>query len=170
MSYPADAVALEDISKNFGIAVSTVSRALRDLPGIHPVTRARVLEKAQSLGYVAPRRRIIETDPQPRNILTLSLSGELPPDYLGGMSRASVSFNFSLLSYSYSQQECRNILDPAHQPPLLRMGLVSGIILIYKWPEDVVRALCEKWPVVSLVVQYPENPVDMSSFNNVNGV
>ena len=50
-------VALEDIAKSLGIAVSTVSRALRELPGIHPTTRERILRQAETMGYVAPRKR-----------------------------------------------------------------------------------------------------------------
>ena len=68
-------VALEDIAKSLGLAVSTVSRALRELPGIHPTTRAKIVQQAESMGYVAPRKRKGETS-QPRNILMLTLGAD----------------------------------------------------------------------------------------------
>ncbi len=162
-------VALEDIAHKLGIAVSTVSRALRDLPGIHPTTRNRILEEAKAMGYIAPRKRKHDSQP-PRNILTLTVSGEVPVAYLSGMSQASLQFNFSLMSHLFSHAESRHILDPKFQPHLMRMGLVSGIILFYQWPEEVVEALSRKWPTLSMIVQYPNLPVDLIGIDHVSGM
>ncbi len=170
MSLNTSPVALEDIAKRLGIAVSTVSRALRDLPGIHPATRAKVVREAEALGYISPRKRGNEQGVQPRSILTLTIGGEVSPDYLSGMSRASLALNFSLLSYSFSHAESRMILDPAHQPPALKMGLVAGIVLVYRWPEEVVQALCQKYPVASLIIHYPGQPVDLIGIDHLGGV
>ena len=49
-------VALQDIAERLHLSISTVSRALRDVPGIHPATRSKVLEEAQALGYVPQKR------------------------------------------------------------------------------------------------------------------
>jgi DNA-binding LacI/PurR family transcriptional regulator len=163
-------VALEDIAKSLGIAVSTVSRALRELPGIHPATRARIVQQAESMGYVAPRKRKEET-PHPRNILLLTLGADgAPPGYLAGMSRVAPSFNFSLQSHVSSLEDSWNVLDPKYQPPSLKMGLVAGIILIYKWPEEIVLALSRKCPTVSIVLHYPELPIDVIGIDHLSGM
>jgi DNA-binding LacI/PurR family transcriptional regulator len=162
-------VTLDDIAKKLGITISTASRALRDLPGIHPTTRARIVEEAKKRGYVAPRKRKQDAVP-PRNVLTLTLGGEVPSLFLSGMSQASLQFNFSLVSHHFSPAEGHRILDPKFQPHLLRMGLVSGIVLIYKWPDEVVEMLSRKLPVVSLIVQYPNLPVDLIGIDHVDGM
>lgn len=170
MTKSASPVALEDIAKSLGIAVSTVSRALRELPGIHPTTRARIVEQAGSMGYVAPRKRKGET-PQPRNILMLTLGADEPPaGYMAGMSRVAPAFNFSLQSHVSSHEDSWNVLDPKYQPPALKMGLVAGIILIYKWPEEVVQALSRKWPTVSIVMHYPDIPIDVIGIDHLSGM
>ena len=162
-------VALDDIAKSLGLAVSTVSRALRELPGIHPTTRAKILQQAESMGYVAPRKRKGEAV-QPRNILMLTMGAEeTPSGYLAGMSRAAPDLNFALHSHVSSMEESWNVLDPRLQPPALKMGLVAGIILIYKWPDEIVDALSKKWPTVSLVIHYPETPVDVVGIDHLSG-
>ena len=166
----ASPVALEDIAKSLGIAVSTVSRALRELPGIHPTTRAQIMQRAEAMGYVPPRKRKGES-PQPRNILLLTLGAdESPPGYLAGMSRVSPAFNFSLQSHVSSREDSWKVLDPKYQPPALKMGLVAGIILIYQWPDEVVRELSRKFPTVSIVIHYPESPVDVIGLDHISGM
>jgi LacI family transcriptional regulator len=162
-------VALEDIAKSLGLAVSTVSRALRELPGIHPTTRAKIVQQAESMGYVAPRKRKGEAV-QPRNILMLTMGADEPPaGYLAGMSRVAPVVNFSLHSHVSTMEESWNVLDPKLQPPALKMGLVAGIILIYEWPEEIVDALSEKWPTVSLVMHYPNTPIDVVGIDHLSG-
>ncbi len=170
MNHSESAVALEDIAKRLGLAISTVSRALRNVPGIHPATRDKVLKEASSLGYVAPRKKNAEAPPAPRNILMLTLGADAAPaGFLAGMSRAAVPFNFSLISHVAPLAESRNILSPKHQPPSLRMGLVAGIVLIYKWPEEVVQVLSRKWPTVSIIMHYPDLPIDVIGIDHVGG-
>lgn len=45
------AVGIKDIAKGLRVSIGTVDRALHDKPGINPLTRARVLSMAESLGY-----------------------------------------------------------------------------------------------------------------------
>jgi LacI family transcriptional regulator len=45
------AVGIKDIAKALGVSTGTVDRALHAKPGISPMTRARVLRMAESLGY-----------------------------------------------------------------------------------------------------------------------
>ncbi len=48
---PLRPVGIKDIAKALGISTGTVDRALHAKPGINPMTRARVLRMAESLGY-----------------------------------------------------------------------------------------------------------------------
>lgn len=46
-------VSIGDVAELAGVSAATVSRALRGLPNVAPSTRHRVLEAAETLGYVA---------------------------------------------------------------------------------------------------------------------
>jgi LacI family transcriptional regulator len=46
-----EAVGIKDIARALGVSTGTVDRALHAKPGINPMTRARVLRMAESLGY-----------------------------------------------------------------------------------------------------------------------
>src|SRR5438093_13558079 len=48
---PGQAVGIKDIARALGVSTGTVDRALHAKPGINPMTRARVLRMAESLGY-----------------------------------------------------------------------------------------------------------------------
>src|SRR5919205_817173 len=42
---------IKEIARALGVSIGTVDRALHDRPGIIPMTRAKVLKMAQTLGY-----------------------------------------------------------------------------------------------------------------------
>ncbi|KNH18377.1 LacI family transcriptional regulator [Arthrobacter sp. ZBG10] len=46
-------ISIEDVAAAAGVSTATVSRAVRGLPKVSPVTRQKILEVAASLGYVA---------------------------------------------------------------------------------------------------------------------
>ncbi|MPZ20532.1 MAG: substrate-binding domain-containing protein [Luteitalea sp.] len=48
---PEKPVNIKDIARELGVSTGTVDRALHAKPGINPMTRARVLRTAESLGY-----------------------------------------------------------------------------------------------------------------------
>jgi LacI family transcriptional regulator, repressor for deo operon, udp, cdd, tsx, nupC, and nupG len=47
------ATSVESVAERAGVSVSTVSRALRSVPGVSPATRKRVQDAAEELGYSA---------------------------------------------------------------------------------------------------------------------
>lgn len=160
---------LREIAQKLGISASTVSRSLRDLPGIHPETRQQVVLAAQQLGYrggeVLSQRRF-------SNILTLSqgMSFDTDHEYLAGMSSAAIALNMSLISHHYRPEECANVLKPEFQPRALTAGHVDGIVLIHRWPLETARSLREKFPVVSIIHDYPGTDVDVISTDDRGGM
>lgn len=44
-------IALIDVARELGLSIGTVDRALHNRPGVNPMTRAKVLQMAQTLGY-----------------------------------------------------------------------------------------------------------------------
>src|SRR3989304_7635128 len=48
---PHRPVGIKDIARALGLSTGTVDRALHAKPGINPLTKARVLQMAEALGY-----------------------------------------------------------------------------------------------------------------------
>lgn len=49
---PKQTVNMADVAQRLGVSISTVSRALRGLPGVSEATRARILAEAEAMSYV----------------------------------------------------------------------------------------------------------------------
>jgi len=160
---------LREIGQKLDLSASTVSRALRGLPGIHPETRQQVFEAAQKMGY---RGGELLSSKRFSNILTLShgINSGLDLEYLAGMSSAAIAMNLSLISHHCRSEECANILNPEFQPRALSTGDVDGIVLIHRWPIELVTALQRMFPVVSIIYDYPGTEVDVVSVDCRNGM
>jgi len=160
---------LREIASKLGLSASTVSRALRELPGIHPETRRLVFEAAEELGY---RGGEMLSQKKFSNILTLSqgIGFDTDQEYLAGMSSAAIALNMSLISHHYRPEECANVLKPEHQPRALTSGQVDGIVLIHRWPEHIAKALRRQYPVVSIIHDYPGTDVDVISLDDRGGM
>lgn len=160
---------LREIAEKLGLSASTVSRALRDLPGIHPETRQQVYEMAQRLGY---RGAELSQEKRFSNILTLSqgIGFETDHEYLAGMSSAAVPLNLSLISHHYRPEECSNVLKPEFQPRALSSGHIDGIVLIHRWPSEIARTLRARYPVASIIHDYPGTDVDVIALDDRGGM
>jgi len=166
----APPVGLDDIAKKTGVAVSTVSRALRDLPGIHPDTRTKVLREAELLGYSSRSRKSEKSTPKPRHILILTVGEETPSSYMAGLSRAALQLNISLHFHHANRSESNDLLSPRHLPLCLRQEMVSGIVLVYRWPEKIVEKISRKFPTVSIVHSYQETTLDVLGIDHSGGI
>jgi DNA-binding LacI/PurR family transcriptional regulator len=163
-----------DIAEKLNISVATVSRALRRVPGINADTRALVLQTASEVGY-----RLQESyrqEPLDKNqllhvgVFIETTQSILFHPYLTGLSEAAMTLNSSLVIHHVNPGECERILDPAYQPRAMRSGLLSGIVLIFWWPTDVIKALSEKLPIVSIMHRYPGTGVDMVGLDSEGGM
>lgn len=178
-SAPAPTLAganLETIARELGVAVSTVSRALRNHPGIHPTTRLKIQTEAARLGYAVKRRDEVHTAGRPdavvRHLLTLaqSISHASQQGYLAGISRAAQAHNIGVFSHHCSAADAASLLEPGFRPAALRVPDLAGIILIHRWPESVVARIVADRPVVSIVHRYPGLPVDMVGTDDESGL
>jgi DNA-binding LacI/PurR family transcriptional regulator len=159
---PSQDVNLAAVAQRLNIAISTVSRAMRNAEGVHSTTRARVLEAAKSMGYDFSRRNAPEVSAQPHYIMAMAQCSAPQSDqrYLTGMSRASVTLNLAILSHHATVEECSSVLDSRYQPAALKSGLVEGLVLIHHWPREVAAELGKKWPTVSIIHHYPDTNID----------
>jgi len=168
----ADASAnLDSIARKLNVSVSTVSRALRGVPGIHSATRNRIVLEARRQGYVlrgVERQRETEV----KNILTLChiRSPRGSAEFLEGISQAAQPLGFNLMTHFLPPEDSASIFDPARQPPCLRENTVDGIIFLHRWPHDVVARLSAQIPCVSVVHRYPGTITETVGFDDRLGM
>ena len=168
-------VNLASIAERLGVSVATVSRALRGMDGIHPETGARIVGLAHEMGYHARggrRQPLQPQEPTLRHVLALSqsTSPDIDQRYMAGMSGAAVGFNVAILSHLVARDQCASVLDPRRGPASLRAGLVKGAILIHRWPTEIVETFCAKFPVVSIVHDYPGTTADLIGIDDRRGM
>lgn len=170
MSSNERAIGLAKIAENAQVAVSTVSRALRNSPEIHPKTRKRILREAQALGYETGGRARGKNSATPTQILVLTAGEEPPRGYMTGLSQASIEQNVTLNFHSCPATDAANLLQPDKIPVALKQGLAAGAILIYRWPTEIAEQVARQLPTVSLVHTYPDVPADTIGIQESGGI
>jgi LacI family transcriptional regulator len=95
---------------------------------------------------------------------------ETPSSYMAGLSRASLQLNISLHFHHATRSECDDLMSPRNLPLSLREEMISGIILVYRWPERVVEKISRKFPTVSIVHTYPEASLDVLGIDHAGGI
>ncbi len=161
------------IARQLNLAPGTVSRALRQQPGIKSETRERVLKLAQKLGYTVRLRGKAAVEAEACYLGVLVQSPESSwthTRYLVGLSEAAAAMNVTLIVHHVSFQDCLNIVHADRQPPAMRDGRVKGLCLVHRWPEDVARQLAEKFACVSVVHFYPGAKVDLVDMDHRGGM
>lgn len=161
---------LKQIAAELSLSVTTVSRALKDGPEVHPSTVARVKEVAKRVGYVPNHHgRALKTG------RTLTLTAVLPMetrDYLSdlaklplieGMTLAARQAGYSLSIYSTTPDD-----DPVESVRhLLQARSADGLIITRMVSGDprVKLLLDQRMPFVAfgrtdLDIEYPYVDID----------
>ncbi len=163
------------IARQLNLAPGTVSRALRHQPGIKPETRERILKLAAELGYsVKPRGK--STPSSDKSACYLGVLVQSPESalthsrYLVSLSEAAANMNVTLIVHHVLFSECGSILNADKQPAAMRDGRVRGLVLVHRWPEDVVAELSQRFPCVSIVHFYPSQQIDLIDMDHRGGM
>jgi LacI family transcriptional regulator len=172
MGLPAGESTVTEIAKAMGISASTVSRALRNLPGVREATRENILRVAREHGYRPGDRAGSSRTGRPVNVLALShgIGSPIDRDYLAGISSSAVELGYNLISHLYRPGQSDQVLDPRYQPRAMAAGEIDAIILIHRWDEAILRELLKKFLVVSIVHQYPGLDIDVIKSNDSQGI
>jgi DNA-binding LacI/PurR family transcriptional regulator len=165
---------MQDIAEKLDLSVATVSRALRRVPGINAETRSRVIRAASELGYrISDSYRSSQLNKDGLRhigVLIETTHTNLPAGYLTGLSDASMALNASLIIHYVKPGECESILNPKLQPRAMQTGLLSGLVMIFWWPTEVVHELSKKLPTVSIIHKYPGVDIDVIGLDNQGGM
>lgn len=142
-------ITLAQISAKLGVSVSTVSRALRNAPGVDSETRNRILAAARQ----ARPGNLGKGAATPRTILALCRDKAFAWDggILAGLSRAAVEMDMSVVLHQVggSDFDCLAMLE--EPPAALRSGRVHGIVLLHSFPEILSRELSTRCPLVNVL-------------------
>lgn len=167
---------LATIAERLGLSISTVSRALRGINGIHEETRAQVAALAHQMGYTlrggptAPDRANVPNAPHHVLALSQSTSFQIDQRYMAGMSGAAVAFNVAILSHLVAADQCASVLEARTAPASFRSGLIKGVVLLHRWPDAIASQICTKFPTVSIVHDYPGANIDLIGIDDRRGM
>jgi LacI family transcriptional regulator len=127
---------LKTIAAATGLAIATVSRALKDAPDIGEETKRRVRETAERLGY-RPNRAGVRLRTGKTNVIALVLSAEA--DVMNHTSQLLYSIARTLKGTAYHLVVMPFFSDEDPMAPiryLVETGSADGIILNQTRPDD----------------------------------
>lgn len=133
---PDERPTLKTIAAATGLAVATVSRALKDAPDIGEDTKRRVRETAERLGY-RPNRAGVRLRTGKTNVIALVLSAEA--DVMNHTSQLLYSIARTLKGTAYHLVVMPFFPDEDPMQPIryiVETGSADGIILNQTRPDD----------------------------------
>ena len=174
-------VSQKQIAERLDLSIGTVSRSLRGHPDIRPRTRKRVIDLASRMGYQpagnALRRYGVATEKLVSIGAMVCWSEEIKRNpsaaayhMLAGISAAAYKMNVTPATHFVSPEQCRQLTDPQHQFPALHAGVLSGLVLIYDFPREIVRAFASRLPCVTLVHPHVDLGADCIDNDHVDGI
>lgn len=177
------------IANELGISRATVSRCFTNHPGISPQTRASVFELAARLGYqhMAPRtprrtggEKSVAAQRTIGVLVCIDRSDFAHPDYqnpaeglIAGVSEFAQLHRLKVhLDYVSPKVHAANAREDAALQQVMRQRKRpwAGVILIYPFHEDVVQEIARRYPVVSLVEQPGDQPLNCVDVHHSEGV
>lgn len=171
------------IAEELGISRATVSRCFTNHPGINPKTRGKVFALASKLGYMHAEKREPASHQRRRSSTTLGVLicvdmpnfertdyGNPGQELLNGLSEVARAQSVRL-DLHFVRPEELHINEPSYAK-IVATGRRSwdGVILIYPFPQTIVDELKQFHPVVSLVEQYGQSPLDCVDVDHHRGV
>ncbi|MDA8527433.1 LacI family transcriptional regulator [Opitutaceae bacterium] len=171
------------IAEELGISRATVSRCFTNHPGINPTTRGKVFALASQLGYNHTEKRGLASHQLRRTSTTLGvlICVDLPSfertDYgnpgqelLNGLSEVARVQDVRL-DLHFVRPEDLHLNSPSYAK-VVSAGRRAwdGVVLIYPFPQTIVDELKRKHPVVSLVEQYGQSPLDCVDVDHHRGI
>ncbi|GAB3740720.1 LacI family DNA-binding transcriptional regulator [Spirosoma lituiforme] len=120
-------VTIKDIARKLNISISTVSRALRDMPEIHPDTRKAVVRLAKELDYQPNQlaKNLVKSRTKTIGIIFPNLSYHFFSAMLNNLEEAFMQAGYSVLVAQTNESYVRETISIQN---LLR-SQVEGIIL-----------------------------------------
>jgi LacI family transcriptional regulator len=168
-------VTMEDIARQSGVSLATVSLALRDKPGINEETRQRVIEAARTLGY---RRRPINdgatTALQQVGVIIRARAGDLPQTnqfYAPVLSGIDADCRRQQINLLYATMPVDEDNHPQELPRMLLEDDLDGLLLVGAFVDATIARLMQRraTPTVLVDAYSAENGYDSVVSDNFRG-
>ncbi|MCD4825373.1 MAG: LacI family transcriptional regulator [Phycisphaerae bacterium] len=168
-------ISQKQIAETLNLSAGTVSRCLSGHPDILPQTRKKVIALASELGYrpsgYSRHGKHGKTDSG--TLVSFGVAVAVLPDdpgrknptapayhILAGISSAAQKEDISLVTHFVPFEQCRKMKEPEFQFPALRKGVLSGMILVYDWPDETLRKFSKLLPCVTIVNPHQDLGID----------
>jgi LacI family transcriptional regulator len=167
------------IAQNLDLSITTVSRCFTNHPKINPETRAKVLKFAVEHGYSynAFRNQKPTRKTEAGNIAVLVGVSERIRDAAGVAGKIFAGITKKAASLDYRVDLFH--VDPSEFIPNMRSRRIipgsshnnwTGIILVFPFQEDAVKALSTKYHVISVLDEYEELIIDSINPDQGRGI
>lgn len=171
-------VTIQEIGERLNISTSTVSRALRQDPLIHPETRARVNTLAMGLGYQGRSRQGPNRGKRTNSLAVLfsvtSLAkiqtGFITTCYLQGLTTEAEAQGIGMNVHTVIGPTTPEFVETAGIPRSLWSGGTDAAIIVGHHHDETVKMLAQKMPVISLVWEYPDVAHDLVNTPDIPGM
>lgn len=161
------ALTIHDIARAAGVSTATVSRALRALPGVSDVTRARVLATAAALDYVVSpaASRLSSGRTGSVAVVTPYLARWYFATVLAAINEELSTDDLDLLLVTVDEPSPATRPTPAHR---LRRR-VDGVIVVSVSPQAVALAEITRLAVPTVVIGLTSRGATSVRSDDVNG-
>ncbi|MGO1956316.1 LacI family DNA-binding transcriptional regulator [Microbacterium sp.] len=160
---------LQDVADAVDLSINTVSRALRDLPGVGEATRARIKSEAERIGYVpnANARSLVLGSRRTIGVILTDLANPFFNDLVTEIEERAIQAGYTLLLLLSDE-------DPERERVAVDTALRSGVDGIIGVP---VQGRSNPWtavtkagiPLVLVAREVPGLDVDFFSSDNQEG-
>lgn len=160
---------LRDVAEAVGLSVNTVSRALRDLPGVSDATRAQIKAEAENIGYVpnAAARSLVLGSRKTIGVILTDLANPFFNDLVTEIEEQAIQAGYTLVLLLSDE-------DPEREQVAVETALRSGVDGILAVP---VQGRSNPWtavtragvPLVLIARDLPGLDVDFFSNDNQAG-
>jgi len=171
------------IAEQLKISRATVSRCFTNHPGINPETRAKVFALGSRMGYSHAEKRETAAHQKKKDGLNFGvlICVDLPnfertgygnpgQELLNGLSELA-RVQKVRLDLHFVRPEDLHLDSPSYAKiTAASRRLWDGVVLIYPFPQTIVNELRRKHPVVSLVEQYGQSPLDCVDVDHHRGI
>lgn len=143
---------LKDLAQELGVSISTISRALNDKYDINPATRAKIIAKAEELGYspnpIAQKLQMKCT--KNIGVVVPEFRNAFFADVINGIQEVTFPLGYQVLIMQ-SNENARNELMNVQT---LYNNMVDGIIISFSYEKqktsEYLKILKNNFPIVQV--------------------
>ena len=157
-----------DVADAAGVSISTVSRVINTHKAVNEVTRTRVLNAIETLGFIPKAEARVRALKETRRIGVITPSFTAPSfvQRLRGIASALAPNNYELVIYTVdSAQRVHEYLETL---PFLSHHLDGLILISLDFKDDLASRLI-KFGLETVLIEYPQHLLSSVEIDDIGG-